>query len=81
VQPSYDSVNCMLEPYIKIVVEPYNPVYDCHNDINLFLTTTKTWNCPQRVNYAAFKVPTDGSKIIIDTNKISGSSYIYTIYT
>ena len=50
-QPSYDSVNCMLEPDPEFnggLIYTYG--VNCNCDLTKFNYSTKTWNCTWDVN-------------------------------
>ena len=77
-QPSYDSVNCTLEPDPAISGGVLNNQADnCKNDLSYFNTTTKTWNCPWDVNSLSSWLKTDGTKIDVNTNLAPSSTGLY----
>jgi hypothetical protein len=62
-KPSYDEVNCMLEPNPNFgggALGPANFV-NCNYNINYFNAATQTWNCPWDVNSKTNWLKTDGT--------------------
>ena len=77
-QPSFDSVNCVLEPMTTFgggVLA--NLKYDCSHTWSNFDITSKTWSCPSIVNAIQNWINTDGFKIVVDTSLITASSTYY----
>jgi hypothetical protein len=77
-QPSYDSVNCILEPDPDFNGGAISSsTLDCANDLSYYNSATQTWNCPWDVNSLSSWLTTDGIKIVVDTNLAPESTTVY----